>query len=137
MKKYFLGAFIMLMALKPAVGIALVSVFAEGLQTAAAAMAHGNQSIKVDPHTSFAPPMPPLIPIDQADQPKHSQNKQQDQSISFEDRVMAVIEKKHLHEEEQIENQRKLAEAEATKRAEKAGIEMFDEEFNKKFPTKR
>lgn len=139
MKKYLLGAFIMMLLMKPAVGLALFSIFAEGMQTAAAAMANGAPAYKIDAaaSNSFAPPMPTLIPIEQADTSSNKPLTRQQAEELFEDKVMAIIEKKQLHEEEQVENQRRLAEAEATRKAEKAGVELFDEEFNKKFPVKR
>lgn len=131
MRKYFLGALFMLMILKPAVGLALFSILAEGMQTAASAMAHGVPPIRVDAsNTSFAPATT-FVPLEQASQ--GSAMKAED---VFEERVMAIIEKKRLHEEEQVESQKKLAEADAMAKAEKAGIELFDEEFKKKFPKK-
>lgn len=131
MKKYLLGAFIMLVMLKPAVGIALVSIFAEGMQTAASAMANGAPARKIDAEANEALGLRrgvTPVPVESKQDPVVTKEKE------FEERVMSIMEKKQLHEEEQLESQRKLAEAEAAKKAEKAGVELFDEEFNKKFP---
>jgi hypothetical protein len=62
MRYFGIGMLFMLMVLKPQVGVALFGIFAEGMQTAAAAMAEHNQ-IKIDPNTSFAPQGVQLEPI--------------------------------------------------------------------------
>ena len=62
MRYFGIGMLFMLMVLKPQVGVALFGIFAEGMQTAAAAMAEHNQ-IRVDPNTSFAPRGVELEPI--------------------------------------------------------------------------
>lgn len=142
MKKYLLGAFIMLVMLKPAVGIALVSIFAEGMQTAAAAMANGASARQIDAAASAS-----LIQqgkgvaqviVEESDDEEADQQvaKKKKKEEVFEDRVMSLIEKRIQHEQEQKESQRKLAEADAAAKAEKAGVELFDEEFKKKFPKK-
>lgn len=134
MKKFLLGMLLMLMVLKPAVGIAFLSIFAEGMQTAASAMAEGVPKVRYDPNTSFVPPGVVYTELDGTD--NSSKSKNADVEKEFEQRVMAIIEKRREHEIEQEENQRKLAEAEATVKAEKAGIDLFDVEFEKKFPKK-
>ena len=139
MKKFLLGMLIMSMALKPSFGIAIFSIFAEGMQTAAAAMAERSPKVSLDPSTSFVPPNTVYSTLDPKEEVVETTTTKKDRARvdQFEERVMAIIEKRREHELEQQENQRKIAEAEATAKAEKAGVELFDEEFNKKFPTKR
>ena len=118
MKQFMFGLLFMLMVLKPQVGIALFGIFASGMQTAASAMAESNP-IHIDPNTSFVPQNTVYAPL----QPE----------LTVEERVQKILEEREQHKQEQAENQKKEEIIEETIRGERVGVEMFDEEFNKKF----
>lgn len=118
MSKFFWGMLLMLLMVKPQVGSAIFGIFAGGMQIAATAMAESNQ-IKIDPNTSFVPQGTVYSPIEAAK--------------SIEERVAEAIEKRESHKQEQVDNQKKEEIIEETVRGERVGVEMFDEEFSKKF----
>lgn len=118
MKHFVFGTLFMLMVLKPQVGVALFGIFAGGMQVAASAMAESNQ-IKIDPNTSFVPQGTVYAPL----QPE----------LTVEERIQKVLEEREAHKQEQADNQKKEEIIEETVRGERVGVELFDEEFSKKF----
>lgn len=128
MSKYLIGMFIMMLMLKPMVGAALVYIFADGMQSAAAAIAEGHPT-----SGKYRYPDSYYEYRDRRDQ----QSGVAPVRVETEEQVHSIIEKRESHRQEQVENQKKEEEIIETVRGEQVGVELFDEEFNKKYPKKR